>query len=171
MKTGKLLLLLAISIICLACNHTNDYIFKYINSNNLSPDKDTIDLQDVLGLKYDSMYLFCEYTNYMIPMFIRDYSNGEELIEDSYHRILLFKDNKIVYEDDYYADKIQFEWITEKLDTIYDGYLVHYGSQYKFYKYFDSSGHPFYHLTKCYYNHDQYDTHSESGKIFYYKIK
>ena len=90
----------------------------------------TINLCEVLGVEYDSLYLFTEYTNANIASIIsKKYSNRHE-IADSHNRIILFKNGDIVYEDDFSIRNMCFSEITERIDTTFSC-IVHYGSTYK----------------------------------------
>lgn len=129
MKKVGIILMMAFGLI--SCQHTDEKIINYIESNGLVDKSDfVIDLRDILGVKYDSMYLFVEYTNTNITDIIgKKYSNWRE-IADSHKRIILFKNGDIVYEDDFPLRNIWFYEITERIDTTFSC-IVHYGSTYK----------------------------------------
>lgn len=119
-----------------ACTHTDGRIMEYMWHNPISVgDSCFIDLEDVLGVEYDSMYLFPEYTNYQIPNILH-IPQGKQ-IQDSHKRIILFNNNDVVYIDDFPIQNVDFANITEKFYTTQDDYfegythLVHYGSSYK----------------------------------------
>lgn len=123
--------IIMVALVLISCQHTDEKIINYIKSYELTDQSDyVIDLRDVLEVKYDSMYLFVEYTNAKIACIIgKKYSNWRE-IADSYERIILFKDGDIVYEDDFPLRNICFDEITERKDTTFSC-RVHYGSTYK----------------------------------------
>ena len=129
MKQIGVIILVALGLI--SCQHTDEKIINYIKSKELTGKTDyVIDLRDIMGVKYDSMYLFVEYANANIASIIgKKYSNCRE-IADSYERIILFKDGNIVYEDDFPLRKMCFGEITERKDTTFSC-RVHYGSTYK----------------------------------------
>lgn len=129
MKQIVVIFVMAIGLI--SCQHTDEKIINYIKSNGLTDQSDyTLDLHDILGVEYDSMYLFTEYSNSNIAHVIgKKYSNWRE-ITDSHNRIILFMNGEIVYEDDFPIRKMCFSDITERIDTTFSC-LVHYGSTYK----------------------------------------
>lgn len=119
-----------------ACTHTDGRIMKYMQHHPISVgDSCFIDLKDVLGIEYDSMYLFLEYTNYQIPEVLH-IPQGKQ-IYDSHKRIILLKNNDVVYIDDFPIQNIDFADITERFYTTqnddFEGYthLVHYGTLYE----------------------------------------
>jgi len=93
-----------------------------------------IDLQKALNVKYEVMYLFGEYTQAddISAVMGIEYFRKKSIV-DSHKRIILLRDNKIVYEDDFSTLYLRFSEITEKVDTVNKNnpYLVHYGSRYK----------------------------------------
>ncbi len=119
-----------------ACTHTDGRIIRYMRHYPISVgDSCFIDSEEVLEIEYDSMYLFSEYTNYQIPQVLR-ISQGNQIC-DSHKRIILFKNNDVVYIDDFPILNVDFADITERFYTTqsdyFEGYthLVHYGSFYK----------------------------------------
>jgi hypothetical protein len=131
LKITSLLILLGLFF---ACNHTDKRIIKYVQS--ICPNgSDTcrIDLREVLKVDYDRMYLFGEFTQSdEISSVIGVVYKRNKTIADSEWRIILLKNNKIVYEDDFPTRFMSFEEITEKVDTIHKNtpYLVHYSPYY-----------------------------------------
>jgi hypothetical protein len=66
-------------------------------------------LKDVFNVDYDTMFVFGEYTQIQgirLILGIKDYTNYESLmpegflVKDSYNKIILIKNRKIVYEED-----------------------------------------------------------------------
>lgn len=129
MKQIGVIFMMAFGLI--SCQHTDEKIINYIKSNGLNDQSDyIIDLHDILGIEYDSMYIFTEYTNTNIAYVIgKKYSNFREIV-DSHNRIILFKNGDIVYEDDFPIRNMCFSEITERIDTTFSC-IVHYGSTYK----------------------------------------
>ncbi len=115
----------------ISCQHTDKKIINYIQSNELKEQSDyVVDLHDILGVEYDSMYLFAEYTNTKIAYVTgKKYSNWRE-VADSHNRIILFKNGDIIYEDDFPIRNMCFCEITERIDTTFSC-IVHYSSIYK----------------------------------------
>ena len=112
----KIFFISIVSFICISCRHLNDIVKEYINSNMITGQSYySIDLREVLQIDYDSMYIFGEYSNTDIEDIIGiEYCNKNKLIADSDHRIILFKNGKIVYEDDFWNGKLYFMPITER---------------------------------------------------------
>lgn len=129
MKKVGIILMMAFGLI--SCQHTDKKIINYIKSNGFTDLSNyDVDLHNILGVEYDSMYLFTEYTSTNITHIIgKKYSNCRE-IADSHKRIILFKNGDIIYEDDFPLNKMCFYDITERIDTTFSC-IVHYGSIYK----------------------------------------
>lgn len=127
MKNVFCVMIFAVALLASCRRHTDDIIISYIKDNKC----DVLDLQDALNIKYDSMYLFVEFSNSKIPEIIgNNYFNKHEIV-DSYDRILLFNNGEIVYEDDFPLNKMCFYEITERLDVVNSFYTVHYGTSYR----------------------------------------
>ena len=132
-------------------NSTNKKITRYLRDFECM-DTCRVDLRQVLNVDYDKMYLFGESIldddissiigqKYRYSPFFKNY-----IIPDSKYRIILLKDNKIVYEDDFYQRGIIFTEITNERDTINFAnifYLVHHSP---FYLVTKSHGKNFYEL-------------------------
>ena len=160
-KNVKILFaLLIVSLV--SCHHFDDKIVKKLNS--LDIDDTIVDLQDVLGFKYDSLYVFTEFTNTRIPLVLGDvYSNRRE-IADSHKRVFLFYQGEIIYEDDYPTTKMYIYPITERLDTNEVGtYIVHYGSHYKVKTHADKYHGKYYELFREKDCHELYEYYLEEG--------
>jgi len=134
MKTFYIILLLMLSGLFFACNHTDTKIIKYVQSACPSnTDTCTIDLQKILNVDYDSMFLFGEFTQPdEISSIMGITYSSNKTIPDSEKRIILLKDKQIVYENDFSTRFMKFEEITERIDTVQKNsfYLVHYSSLY-----------------------------------------
>lgn len=155
-----------------ACNHTDKRIIKYVES--VCPnDNDTckIDLRQILKVDYDCMYLFCELTqpDEISSVMGIAYSSNKS-IADSEFRIILVKENKIVYEDDFSTRFMRFAEITERVDTIRKNanYLLHYSPYYLVSKDLHDNADYYYYLTEIS-NNAQYrrtDYDSDKGYTF-----
>jgi hypothetical protein len=134
MKVLKITTLLILSGLFLACNHTDKKIIRYVQS--VCPndwDSCRIDLRKVLKIDYDRVYLFCEFTQSdKIASVIGIAYSSDKTIADSEWRIILLKDNEIVYEDDFPTRFMRFRETTAKIDTINKNllYLLHYSPYY-----------------------------------------
>lgn len=58
-----------------------------------------IDLQDVVGVEYDTLYLLNDIYEKDIPSTINAEWNGGNIISDEYNTIVLTKDNHVVFKD------------------------------------------------------------------------
>ncbi len=169
MKTLKIVSLLMFAGLFFACNHTDKRIIKYVESVcPNSSDTCRIDLRKVLKVDYDCMYLFGEFTQPdEISSVMGIAYSSNKTIADSERRIILLKNNQIVYEDDFHIRFMDFEEITERVDTIRKNsyYLVHYSPYYLVSKDLDAN----YYLTeisknKQFYRRIDYD--SDKGYTF-----
>lgn len=167
MKRNTNILMIGLFIFLVSCSHTDNAIVKYIETHSFSQNADTIiDLQVVLGVKYDSMYLFEEFTESIVPKVLGDTYTNLHTIVDSENRIILFNNGKIVYEDDFSNRQICFWEITERPDTVYYAYYVHYGSKYKVSQ--EKKG--YYCLKKCKENHVQYMKTTKNDGLVHYDL-
>lgn len=94
----------------MSCRNTEDKIVNFIEKNNNSPNTQNmeVDLQNVLNIKFDTLYLFGEYTQKeLIGAILNLNYENNKLIKDGYKRIILVKNHRIVYEDDYVPIKIK----------------------------------------------------------------
>jgi len=174
MKTLKYITLLMFVGLFFACNHTDTKIIKYVKS--VCPNgSDTcrIDLRQVLKVDYDCMYLFGEFTQPdEISSVMGIAYSSNKTIADSEFRIILLKNNQIVYEDDFYTRFMDFEEITERVDTIHKNlyYLVHYSPYYYSVRMnLDYSDNTYYYLTVISNNKQYYrrvDYNSDEGYTF-----
>ena len=152
-----------------ACNHTDKKIIKYVKSVCPSgSDTCRIDLRKVLNVDYDCMYLFCEFTQPdEISSIMGIAYSSNKTITDSKYRIILLKNNQIVYEDDFYIRYMDFVRITERVDTIRKNvnYLVHYSPYYLVSKHFsENDTNPFYYLMEISKNKQYRRTDYDSDK-------
>lgn len=141
MKKYILILISFLAILMInSCNHAPEKFEKYIQKHCDFEMTDTcyIDLRKVLKADYDTMYVF----NSLIPLTgvrnilgIKDYEkckNPEITLighDSEMCRIVLLKNNKVVYEDEYYYDhyntKLSYHnFSIVKGQGIFDGSLV-----------------------------------------------
>lgn len=121
MKKLLYILIPVIFIVFQQCNNnTDDKLFSYIKNNCKFNNCDTccqINFKYIFKIDYDTMYIFHEYTVLNIirnVLHIKGYRQTENantiLIDDSHYKIILLKNHKILYEDDFeykhtYIDK------------------------------------------------------------------
>lgn len=125
-------ILIATTLLCVAC-HTDDKLLNYMKKHPIAiGDSCIVDLQEVLGIQYDSMYLFHEDLDFLIPQ-VLNMPQGK-LICDSHQRIFLFKDGNPIYIDDFQVYHIDFFPISERYfcpnTEPHYSFLVHYNSVY-----------------------------------------
>jgi hypothetical protein len=179
MNALKYISLLIFVLHFFACNQTDKRIIRYVKSA-CTNDNDTcrIDLRQVLNVDYDCMYLFGEYTqpDEISSVMGIAYSSNKS-IADSHKRIILVKNNQIVYEGDFSTRHMTFVQFTERVDTIHKNtyYLVHCSPYYySVRKYLEYSDNYCYFLTvisnnKKYYRRTDYN--SDKGYTFEKVIK
>lgn len=110
----------------ISCNHFERKTINYIEQN-VTDANDTIDMRKVLDVDYDSMYIFIAYSTSSISK-VTGVPYQTIWPIDECERIILFKDGKIIYENDYEPRVLWFERITERKDTTTDCYFAYYGS-------------------------------------------
>lgn len=111
MKKSNFWITLAIVVLLSGCSDTNDKLKSYIESHCNFNDVDScyIDIKDALKINYDEIYIFGETTmEDEISEIIGIPYKNDKFIPDSKYRMILLKDKKIVYEDDYYQIKTEF---------------------------------------------------------------
>jgi hypothetical protein len=105
-------LVLSLSIwLCCSCTNTDDKLLAYIENHCNFNSKDTcyINFEKVVNIDYDEMYIFGETTTKEeISEIIRLSYKNDNYISDSEYRMILIKNKQIVYEDDFYQDKVIF---------------------------------------------------------------
>lgn len=129
MKSFKIPFALLVCAYSISCSDTSYKISDYIREscyNGYQTCK--IDLREALKVDYDRLYLFNEYTteNEIKSVLSIEYKS-HKTIADSEFRIILLKNNQIVYEDNFNTRFIRFVEVTEKADTIHKNtkYLMH----------------------------------------------
>jgi len=96
---------------------TDDLIFKHIESIKKMDEGDSVlfEMPDALQVDYDTGYLFGEGTRSSeISKIIEIPYSNEKFITDSKYRVILIKNDKIVYENDFYQRRIEFDLKTEQ---------------------------------------------------------
>ena len=124
--------------ICSCSSHFPDKIEGYVLKHNILNDRGfgELDLREVLGVDYDTMYVF----HSLIPLNgvqniigIKTYGDAEDpytaLIgsDSEMCRIIFIKNNRVVYEDDYYYYEYKLDLQFETFRKI-SGYGIFDGS-------------------------------------------
>lgn len=124
----QIIIILLIAIICVGCTHTPQKIEKYISRHcdiNAN-DSCIIDLRKALDVDYDTMYFFDSFTIETVVhniVGIEDYRNYKDDMrrvgyDSEMCRIVLVKDRKVVYEDEYHYWDYNTEILYSDFDTI-----------------------------------------------------
>lgn len=108
--------IIVIIVICLYCfincsKNTEDMIYNYINSSCSFENDDicVIDLREALDIDFDTFYLFGEGSRQdFISKTINISYNNSNFIPDSKYRLVLIKADSIVFDNDFYQNKIRF---------------------------------------------------------------
>jgi len=98
-------------LLCCSCSNTDDKILAYIENHCHFNNNDTcyINFKEVVKTDYDEMYIFGETTTREeISDIIRLSYKNDNYISDSEYRMILIKNKQIVYENDYYQNKVIF---------------------------------------------------------------
>ena len=106
----KFLIILSIYLIY-GCSNTDDKLKKYIESHCSFEQSEIcyIDLKDALNIDYDKMFLFGEgIRSDEISNIIGLTYSKDKFVPDSKYRIIFVKNNKVVYDDDYYQYQTDF---------------------------------------------------------------
>ncbi len=156
MKKNKLIILCCLFAM-ISCNDFERKTINYIEQN-VTDANDTIDMRRVLGMDYDSMYVFKGYSYSFISKVIGMPYHSIWTMNDEDERVFLFKGGKIVYEDDYDPRFLLFDRITEKLDSTTDCYLAYYGSLFTI-----KNNHGYYILEKVHESKPLYRQHNVHG--------
>lgn len=131
MKKNNYLLFAVVCLFFSCSKNTDKKLSSYIENECDFTNKDTcyLDLKNVFQVDYDTMFVFREYTQLQgvkLITGIEDYSGKNTLlpkgflVEDSYRKILLIKNRKIVYEDDIKSTYFDNGITIEKIGT-FDG--------------------------------------------------
>lgn len=134
MKKYVLILFIPLTILSIVCcggasknEKTSKMICDYIAANYNIKEGDTIvfNFNDALSVDYDMGYLFGEEIQAIEMSKIMGIPyNNSQFIPDSKYRIILLKNNRIVYENDFYQRGIEFD-ISEEQDSL--GLHITYG--------------------------------------------
>lgn len=133
-RNNYLVYILAVCLLLCSCRKNTDeilnaYIERKCDFNGI--DTCYIDLKDALRVDYDTMYVFGEYTQLQgirLIVGIENYNNENFLlpkgfvVEDSHRKIILIKDRKIVYDNDFKYPYFDDGVIVKKNGT-FDGEL------------------------------------------------
>jgi hypothetical protein len=128
----KIISIIILLFLLYSCNtNIDEKVKKYIETNCLFNDCDdwlidgitnsyvdtcgkcNIDLKKILNIDYDKVYMFGEGTraNEISKVIGIQYKNNT-FLPDSKYRMIFIKNNKIVYENDFYQGKIEFNIIS-----------------------------------------------------------
>ena len=115
---------IGITFVCSCTHHFPKKVERYISKHNILNDqgKGELDLREVLDIDYDTMYVFRS----LIPLNgvqniigIKTYGDAEDpytaLIgsDSEMCRVILIKNNKVVYEDEYYYSHYKLQVLFE----------------------------------------------------------
>jgi hypothetical protein len=120
-------------LLLLGCNSSKkNEFYSYIESKCAFENSDTsyVDLKDFFKVDYDTMYVFGEYTQLegvRLILGIQDYESSNALmskgflVEDSYNKIILLKDHKVVFDEDMKIPYLYSDGIEVKKEGVFDG--------------------------------------------------
>ncbi len=120
-------------LVLLGCNGSKkSKFYSYIERNCTFEKSDTsyIDLKDFFQVNYDTMYVFGEYTQLKgvrLILGIQDYESSNALmskgflVEDSYNKIILLKDHKVLFDEDMKMPYLYSDGIEVKKEGVFDG--------------------------------------------------
>ena len=119
-KGDVVIILLSLWVLSGCSSRTDAKFYRYIRSLSNYPDSIVcyINIKDALGIDFDKMFLFGETTSAKeISNIIGIPYSNNRFISDSRYRIILLKDNEIVYEDDFYQRRISFDSHENRIDV------------------------------------------------------
>jgi hypothetical protein len=120
MKGIILKIIILSGLLFYSCINTDDKLNKYIEIHCSFYGSDTcyINIKEALKIDYNRMYLFGETTtaNEISKILGIPYKNNK-YIPDSKYRIILLKNNKIIYEDDYYQKNVSFFSLENRVEV------------------------------------------------------
>ena len=129
---------IGITFVCSCTHHFPKKVERYISKHNILNDqgKGELDLREVLDIDYDTMYVF----HSLIPLNgvqniigIKTYGDAEDpytaLIgsDSEMCRVILIKNNKVVYEDEYYYSHYKLQVLFETFYEV-NGYGIFDGN-------------------------------------------
>jgi hypothetical protein len=131
MKKNSLFIGLVLLLLFGCNNSKQSEFYSYIESNCSFEKSDTayIDLKVFFQVNYDTMYVFGEYTQLegvRLILGIQDYESSNALmpkgflVEDSYNKIILLRDHKIVFDEDFKAPYFYDDGIEVKKIGVFD---------------------------------------------------
>ena len=92
---------------CNTCKSTDKILFSYIDS--FCPQGGNINLKRALNVDYDTAFLFGDCTNGKeIGAAIGIPYPQKTFLQDSEHKLILLKDHSIVYDKDFYCNRVEF---------------------------------------------------------------
>ena len=126
------------ALVCSCTNHFPEKVEWYISKHNILNDqgKGELDLREALDIDYDTMYVFYSLTplnGIQNIIGIKTYGDAEDpytaLIgsDSEMCRIIFIKNNRVVYDDDYYYYEYKLDLQFEKFRKI-SGYGIFDGS-------------------------------------------
>lgn len=89
-----------------------------------------VDMRKILGIDYDSLYIFSEYCRSNIEDILGIQYTTRREIPDSYQRAIFLSGDQIICEFDLCADRIYFSEYTERNDINDGSCSVYYGSKF-----------------------------------------
>lgn len=100
----------------ISCNKTERRLMSYLRTVNPSQQKEvTIDLRKAMDVDYDCAYLFYECTTERdIEAVLGIPYRKKTYLPDSKHKLILMKDKKIVYDDNFYYNEVGFFFYSQK---------------------------------------------------------
>ena len=134
------LFIYSVLLLLFGCNsNEQSQFYSYIESSCTFETNDTcyVDLKSFFKVDYDTMYVFGEYTQLegiRLILGIKDYQSSNVmmskgfLVEDSYNKIILLKDHKVVFDVDvknpyFYNDGVE----VKKIGVFDNEPYLHYG--------------------------------------------
>ena len=131
---------IGVALVCSCTDHFPEKVERYISKHNILNDqgKGELDLREVLDIDYDTIYVFYSLTplnGIQNIIGIKTYGDAEDpytaLIgsDSEMCRVILIKNNKVVYEDEYYYSHYKLQVLFETFYEvngcgIFDGNLA-----------------------------------------------
>lgn len=94
-------------VVFASCRKTDRVLFSYIES--VCPQGGEINLKKALGVDYDTAYLFSDCTNGKEMASAMGISyRPKAFLQDSEYKLILLKNHKVVYDNKFYCNKVEF---------------------------------------------------------------